>query len=245
MTAPATFKPHRLGRLFASDALNISRDPTLMFATAMSVVPAAAFWLWHGALDDAALAAFGVPQFSSYVAPVALVLPAFLVGWVTGFLMLEDRDDGALLAIDVTPVGKVGFLAYRLTITMAFAALITVVAARLIVADAGWPMALLFAALVAIEAACAAFVLPAIASNKVEGLAVTKVLNVAALVPLVAIVPAPWRYVGGIVPTYWVGELLGLSSASYLPVGAIVVLALASHAAAAMLLAALFARRSG
>ncbi len=36
-----------------------------------------------------------------------------LIGWVTGFLLLEDRDDGPLLAVDVTPIGKCGFLAYR------------------------------------------------------------------------------------------------------------------------------------
>jgi hypothetical protein len=36
--------------------------------------------------------------------------------------MLEDRDDGALLALDVTPPGKAGFLAYRVTVTAGVAA---------------------------------------------------------------------------------------------------------------------------
>ena len=52
-----------------------------------------------------------------YLAPIVFVLPALLIAWVTGFLMLEDRDDRALLALDVTPPGKAGFLAYRVTVT--------------------------------------------------------------------------------------------------------------------------------
>lgn len=125
MSALAIFVPRRFIRLMVSDAKNIARDPMLMAVCGLSIGPAAGFWFGRVAMDDAALGAFGVAQFSSYLVPVVLVLPALLIGWVTGFLMLEDRDDGALLALDVTPPGKAGFLAYRVTVTAGLAAGVT------------------------------------------------------------------------------------------------------------------------
>ena len=44
------------------------------------------------------------------------------------------------------------------------------------------------------EAVIAAALLPALARNKVEGLALTKLTNIMAVVPLLALLPSPWRF---------------------------------------------------
>jgi len=245
MTALSLFAPRRFLRLLASDAMNIARDPMLLFAIVMSLVPAAGFYFGREAMDAAALDTFGLGGFSRYVAPIVLVLPAMLVGWVTGFLLLEDRDDGPLLAVDVTPVGKGGFLAYRIIATILVTAAITLYAAPLVVPQAGWGTAALLALLIGAEAALAAVVLPAIARNKVEGLALTKLTNLASIVPLIAVVPSPWRYLAGVVPSYWIGELLQLSGMSYLPLPAVAALAIAAHLGAAAALFWLLGRTRG
>ncbi len=237
--------PRSLGRLFVSDAMNVGRDPTLIFATIFSIVPALAFRLGQAALDRAAEAAFGLAQASAYVAPFAVCLPAFMIGWVTGFLFLEDRDEGTLLALDVSPLGKSGFVAYRVGTTALLTVAVALAGARLVVPQAGWGTAGLLAALVAMEAVSAAFVLPAVARNKVEGLALTKLTNLAALAPLLAAIASPWRYFGGLVPSYWIGELLGISGRWYLPMPAVVLLALGVHAAMALVLYTLMVRRAG
>ena len=245
MNALSIFAPARLSRLVASDAMNVGRDPMLMLATVLSLAPSIAFHFGRAPLDEMALAQFGVESFSRYVAPVALLVPAFLVGWVTGFLALEDRDDGPLLALDVTPVGKGAFLAYRVAITAILTVAITLFAWPLVIPQQpGW-MAAVLAILVAVNAVLAALVLPAIARNKVEGLALTKVTNIASIVPLLAIVPAPWRYLGGIVPSFWVGELLDLSGEATLPAGLVALIALAIHGAAVVGLFAVLSRRAG
>lgn len=208
MSAFAIFVPRRFVRLMVSDAKNIGRDPMLMTVSGLSIAPVIAFWLGKAAMDDAALAAFGVDHISRYVAPMVLVLPALLVGWVTGFLMLEDRDDGALLALDVTPPGKAGFLAYRVTVTAGVAAVITLLAAPLVITEFGGGVVALIALFIAAEAVIAALLLPAVARNKVEGLALTKLTNIASLAPLVAFAPYPMRYAAGLAPPFWVGELL-------------------------------------
>ena len=204
----SVLRPRRFLRLLTSDAMNVSRDPMLIFAIVLSIVPAIAFALTREAMNEAALAAFGVDEISRYVALVVLVLPAVLIGWVTGFLLIEDRDDGVLLAVDVTPVGKSGFLLYRVTVTALIGAAITAAAIPLVVPAIGLEAGILLVAAVAVESVLAAVILPAIARNKVEGLALTKLTNIAVIVPLIAIIPSPWRFLAGFVPTYWIGELL-------------------------------------
>lgn len=236
--------PRRFLRLLTSDAMNVSRDPMLIVAVVMSIVPAIVFGLTRQAMDDAALTAFGIEQISRYVVPSALVLPAVLVGWVTGFLLLEDRDDGVLLAVDVTPIGKAGFLLYRVTITALIGAVITAAAIPLVVPSLGLLEKLLLVVAIAAECVLAAVVLPAVARNKVEGLALTKLTNIAAIVPLLAAIPSPWRYLAGFFPTYWLGELLNLGQPT-LPLGLIAVAAVLTHLACAALLFALLGRRAG
>lgn len=225
----SVFRPTRFFELMMSDASNISRDPTLVFAIILSIVPAIAISYWRVDIDSLMFSKFEVVSFTGYILALVICLPAFLIGWVTGFLFLEDRDDGVLLAIDITPIGKSGFFAYRVTITALITILITIFAMILLLPDLGWGMVLFVSFLVAVEAICAAFVLPAIARNKVEGLAVTKLTNIAIIVPLIAIIPSPFRYLGAIIPTYWIGELFQVSSANYLSMPTIIGFTLISH----------------
>jgi hypothetical protein len=174
-----------------------------------------------------------------------MAIPAFLVGWVTGFLLLEDRDEGTLLALDVTPLGKGGFLAYRAGVTALVTAGITLLAWPLIAPVLTIGTAFLVAALVAAEAVAATVVLPAIARNKVEGLALTKLTNIAGIAPLLAFIPSPLRYIAGVVPTFWIGELLGPVTPPALPLAVSAILAIAVHTATVWFLFALFRRRPG
>ena len=101
----------------------------LAFAIVLSVLPSLGLHLFHEAIDAAAFRSFGAKGISAALTAVASVPPATSTGWVTGFLLLEDRDDGPLLAIDVTPIGKLGFIIYRVLVTALVTAAITAAAA--------------------------------------------------------------------------------------------------------------------
>jgi len=237
----AILAPHRLARLFAADVMNVTRDPMLVFAIALSLLPSLGLHFFHEAIDAASLQSFGATGISAALTAVALVLPATLTGWVTGFLLLEDRDDGPLLAIDVTPVGKLGFIIYRVLVTAIATALITLVAT--------WLLDLRIAriatiTMVATEAVIAAALLPAFARNKVEGLALTKLTNIIAVVPLLALIPSPWRFVGGVVPSYWLGEMM-FGAVPRLTETTMILVGLAVHAAWLSAALWLFSRRVG
>jgi len=244
MSAFAILAPSRLARLIGADARNVGRDPMLIMATVMSLIPSIGLWLGRSAIDETALHAVGVAAFSSYAVPVALLLPAFMVGWVSGFLFLEDRDDGPLMAIEVTPIGKLGFMVYRVAATALITAAITVLAAQLLMPDGDLWIKALILLLVPTNAVLGALVLPAVARNKVEGMAVAKLINLAAVAPLLAILPSPFRLIGGIVPTYWLGEWLNLSRTAILPTGVSIVLGILVHVAAIIVIVRLN-RRAG
>ena len=245
MTALSVFAPRRFARLMLSDAISIRRDPMLILVMVLSTLPAIGFLAGRDAMNALALRELGLERFDRYVAPVALLVPAFLVGWVTGFLILEDRDEGPLLALDVTPVGKIGFLCYRVAVTVLVVAMLTGAATTVIVPDLEIAARGAVTMLVAGAAVLAAIVLPALARNKVEGLALTKLTNIASVVPLLAIIPSPWRHLGGIIPTYWLGELLELSRAQYLSVPGVLVGAVVSHVLWAARLLVILRRRVG
>lgn len=232
MSTLSVFKPRRLSALFRADVYNIIRDPIMAMILVLVMALPTAIWVWRVELDTYALAAFDIANISVYVSSFVLLLTAVLMGWLTGMLLLEDRDDGPLLALEITPIGKNGFLLYRAGITALFAFLATLVIGQLLL-DQPFGLQLFLAVLIALEAVMITFALLAMASNKVEGLALSKVLNIAALIPLMALIPSDLRYFAALIPSYWIGELLYGDS---LPVIVVYILAAIVHVAVLIIL---------
>ena len=214
--------PRRFAQLLASDWTNIRRDPTLLAVFAATFVMILAMWRLIPWFDQLGLVAFGWPHMSDYLIAFVLCLPAMLIGWVVGFLFLEERDDGPMAAIAVTATGLSGLLAYRLSATWVLAAAQGYLGCRLLLSTPSTLVLVVLPLLIGVQAAIIALLLPAIARNKVEGLALTKVFNITALVPLLAVMDSPLKYLGAIVPTYWVGELMGLGEVALPPLVAAV-----------------------
>lgn len=245
MSVFAIFRPRRFIRLLVADSLNISRDPILLFVAMMSFLPATLLYFFGAPLDEAGVAHLGIEGLSRYITGPTVIMPAFLLGWVTGFLLLEDRDDGPLLAMETTPTGKSGFLLYRLSVTCVVCFAVALIGARLLVADRGWGAALFLAALVALEAIIVAFILLALARNKVEGLALSKLINIGSVVPLLALLPSGLRYMGGLFPSYWIGEFLGISAPPTMNPWGAAVMAIVVHLVWLLALVVLAKRRMG
>jgi fluoroquinolone transport system permease protein len=126
-------------------------------------------------------------------------------GVVIGFLLLDEKDDKTLIALQVTPLPLNSYLIYRisipiiLTIGLMFVifplANLTSLIARTILlsAIAAAPMAPMLA-----------LALASVAQNKVQGFALMKMIGIVLFVPIVAyFAPAGWELAFGIFPTYW------------------------------------------
>lgn len=190
------------------DAKSVARDSLLR---AMIFVPlglaAAARWVFPpalariGALLDIDLLSV-YPQFMGYV---ILLLAPVICSLVVGFLLLDQRDDQTLRALQVTPLSLQHYLMYRLAMPMLLSVLLTLVALPLSGLAHLRPLPLLAVVLVAAPVApIMALFLGAFAANKVQGFALQKALGVLLVAPaLAAFTPMPWRLLLGFVPTYW------------------------------------------
>jgi len=234
-------KPARFFDLVSADAKNAVRDPVLFFVIILSILPVLILFFWGRQIEGMV----GIPGVTRLALPTILTISAFMVGWIPGFLILEERDDGPLMAIEVTPLGKRGFEIYRLVLAWVLSALITLFAIALLSPSMGWAMRFFYAFVIGMEAVSVALIIPTFSSNKVAGLAVAKFINMFALFPALALIPSPWRYLGGIFPTYWIGESFQFTPFQYLSLPLILVIALALHTGVVLLLYGLFVRRVG
>ncbi len=134
-----------------------------------------------------------------------LQLP-LLFGLLVGLLILDERDDDTLTALRVTPISMTGYSIYRGGAAVLLSTFYVIIALPL---TGLMPSALLravipIAVLSGIMAPLFGLILATLASNKVEGLALTKALGILLLGPLAAyFIDSNWQLLFGILPTYW------------------------------------------
>ncbi len=128
-----------------------------------------------------------------------------LFGMLIGFLLLDEKDDNTLTALQITPLSLNSYIAYRITIPIALTFILMFIIFPmaglaelsnweiLIVAIAAAPMAPMFALFLA-----------SIAKNKVQGFALMKMSGMLLFIPIFAYFVDPgWEYAFGLIPTYW------------------------------------------
>ena len=189
------------------DARSIARDSMLRWLVGVPVVIALAFRWGFPALNVWLGERYGfdlVPYYPLLVSFLVLMVPT-LMGSVVGFLLLDQKDDRTLTALQVTPLTVEGYLAYRILAPMAVS--VPVMMASIAIADLV-PMGLLPALAAAVQAAPTAplyaLFVAAFASNKVQGFALMKGIGVLSWPPVIAwFISPPWQVAFGIDPLYW------------------------------------------
>jgi fluoroquinolone transport system permease protein len=154
------------------------------------------------------------PYYPLLMSFIVVTMP-LLVGFVIGFLLLDQRDERTLVALQVTPLSLNGYLVYRLSAPMIASSLISLVVLPMtgLMELAYWQFFLITLAAAPI-APLIALLLAAIAQNKVQGFALSKGMGVILVPPLVAyFVAMPWQLAYAIAPTYWPVKLYWLLQA--------------------------------
>ena len=189
------------------DLRNIRRDPLLAWAMGLPLVmafvlrwgiPALAGWLSRRYGFDL------TPYYPLLASGYFIMTPAF-VGFIVGFLLIDERDDGILDAMRATPVSMNSLLAYRLGVPIAVSLPITLLG-YVIVDLAPLPFSALLAAslLATLSGPTQALFLASFAENKVSGFALVKLYGAVTDLPLVAwFIAIPWQWAFGLIPLYW------------------------------------------
>lgn len=136
----------------------------------------------------------------------AIFQGALMAGVIFGFLLLDEKDQGTIQAMLVTPVPLTNYLVYRITVP-AIIGFFIVIALVYGIGQAllPWWQLLPLAAGASLTASIGTLFFPAVAENKVQGFAMTKFTGIIGWVILGGwFVSEPWQWLLGLFPPFWV-----------------------------------------
>lgn len=189
--------------IVAADLKNTRRDPTLLLLLWMPVLMI--FAVRHG------LPALGtyLPDVKNYYLEIVTffaLLNCVFPGFVLSFILLDEKDLYLIPVIHVTPVSYSGFLIVRIVFLglygfacswaiFAFNGLISISVLQNLMASL----------LCALNTPIMILLISTKAKNKIEGLTLLKVANVALMIPgIVFFINSPWENLLAVFPAFWV-----------------------------------------
>lgn len=197
-------------RLTANDLRLMTRDPLLR---GMALLPllGGALVRWglpvvRGLLEPRWERA---PVFLDVVACTLLLLSPIALGVIVGFLLLDERDENTLTALRVTPLPTGVYVLYRVampTVLSAVGILVAIAISGVLprLPPTGWLLVACLAIVAALEGPMMGLFLASFAENKVQGLALMKVLGMAWAIPVgLHAVSGPWFMLSGLLPPFW------------------------------------------
>ncbi len=145
------------------------------------------------------------PYYPVIISYFLILMTPMVFGMLIGFLLLDERDDDTLQALQVTPLTMNAYLGYRLALPILLSVVMLFVVfplAGLVTASAG--QLLLVSLVAAPMAPLIALFLASSAGNKVEGFALLKAMGIVLVLPIAAyFISSNWGLLFGIWPTYW------------------------------------------
>ncbi|MBB3114742.1 fluoroquinolone transport system permease protein [Paenibacillus phyllosphaerae] len=206
--------------LLVTDTRQIMTDPMLMASLFGPLLLLAIARFFFPLLSDwfERQYQFVLTEYTDFFAAFLLLFIPLLPGSMVGLLMLDERDENMIAYYAVTPLSRVGYFRYRLFLPC----LLTLLLSSAFILYSGITHlqieSLYIVALLVLEAPMIALFLVSFASNKVEGLAMTKASGLLFAGPIVAFfVPEPWTYAGAWIPTFWTTQsyLAGIAENSW------------------------------
>jgi len=202
----------RLTKFILADIKNIVRDP---MQTLTAIAPLIIIVVLRIVLP---IAREKIQEFFQYdiLADYAMIVVFFsmlipmMVGLVIGFVILDERDESMITYFAVTPLSKSGYLFFRVIIPAIFSFVFSIVffLSFYDICPFSFAVILMAATLLAIQAPVFPLLMASIAANKVEGLAVGKLLGMVIMPPIAYyIISSKWTLMFLAIPQTWLVEV--------------------------------------
>jgi len=191
--------------LGVSDVKNVIRDPFLKWVVPAPFLMAIAFRFLIPEMTVLAEPWVALNDYYPLLLSMMVVFVPLMYGIVVGFMLLDERDEDTLTALKVTPMSLGKYLLYRITTPIIVSIVTTMLAYPLIgLIDVGLVSLVAVTVLASMSAPFIALIFAAFARNKVEGMAIQKMLGGVFMIPMVAyFIHSNWQLLFGIFPTYW------------------------------------------
>ena len=185
---------------------NIYRDNFLLLIACLPAFIGLVFRFGVPIIAKILIPYFDLSDYYPFMMSMLIILTPAMFGWLTGFTLLDDRDEDILTYMSVTPIKKSGYVAFKIAGPVVFGFFWTF----LILLIAGLtPINILklipVAFMAALQAPIFALFVASFAKNKVEGLAIAKLGGLVFLAPFAAyFIKSGWSYLAGIIWPFWI-----------------------------------------
>ncbi len=157
------------------------------------------------------------------VSGFVIVGPIAVLGALCGLMLLDEKDQHTLAALRIAPIPPLTYPLYRALVTTVVSA-VSIVAALALTLQVPADLVLKsipIGLVCGTGAAVVGLLMPAVAGNKVEGLAVMRAVGMLLFgLPLIPWwLDSPWQLLFGLLPTYWPAKAYWLAAegATYWP----------------------------
>lgn len=153
---------------------------------------------------------FDFTPYYIYLLAGVLIVISGMLGIVTGFMMLDDKDGNIAELMSVTPLGRGGYLANRVSLASFLTFIYSVLTIYVLnIVEVKVYSALLLSILCAVYAAIIGLLIFFGADDKVKGLTFAKGLNVLGIFAFSDLFALKWfSAISVIFPTYWITSVL-------------------------------------
>lgn len=162
----------------------------------------------NGILEDRL--SFSLLPWYGLVDGILACLNPMFMAMISAFLLLEERDEGIGAFYQITPAEGYPYLTARIGLPMLWAFVSTIIILILFNISALSISTILAVSIIStLTGIFLAMMVVSIAGNRVEGLALSKLMGISSLgLILVWFVPAPHCYFVSFLPSFWIGKLL-------------------------------------
>lgn len=139
-----------------------------------------------------------------------ICLAPMFTAMICAFLLLEERDQGLNEFYQITPAEGYSYLFARIGLPMIWAFFFTIIVSFVFhLSSLSFGLILAGSLLSCLTGISLAMMVVSIAGNRVEGLAVSKLMGISFIgLILIWFIPAPYSFTMAFLPSFWIGKLL-------------------------------------
>lgn len=191
--------------LSCNDIRNIIREPILMIMLILPLFISVGARLFIPWVAGKVNIYFEMTQYFPLISAYFIIFTPVLMGTVTGLLILDERDEGTIMNLFVTPLSQKGYVIHRIAVPTIISFIYSLLVLYIVdLIRISFVTVIPIAILSSLETPIIALFLATYAGNKVEGLALSKGLSLCMLAPLIEyFTNSIWRHIAGIIPFYW------------------------------------------
>lgn len=217
-------------KAFTFDMRRLMRDPILMMFMVVPFIILAVvkLLLMFGEPLLNEISGFVLSPYYGYLIAVVLTFSPYILGTVTAFLMIDERDESIYELMSVMPIGYVGYITNRLLIPFSLSIVYTVLSYTVLdIFHLSLLQVTMIALLSGIQSVVVSLFMFSLADNKVQGLTYSKALNIFVFAAVADLLGLKWvSAISTFIPFYWTSQLV-LNPTSIIVIGKAVVVHIA------------------